>query len=182
MNVKMNAPSETVLSYRKDGRWYFQDSPTDSPRPVCSIREACQKLHKSRRHIYRYIKAHQLNPLAKIFGEILLDVDEITHLKKTPFFVQPLPAFLRLLFPEYDVSTLNAGRFRNLIINRVLELGSLKQVKWLMHRYSKKDIIHAIQEDGQRFLSDRALTFWSLYFNLKLSPSWRTKPKNPWQH
>ncbi|MBI3017175.1 MAG: hypothetical protein HYY62_04170 [Deltaproteobacteria bacterium] len=140
--------SEIRLTHRKDGRWWFQAHPQDSPTCVFSVQEATQYLHKSRRQIYRYIQ----------------------------------PEFLAPLFPEYDLSDLNAGRFRNLIINRILEWGSLKQVKWLMRRYLKKDVRRAIREDGQRFLSNRALTFWSFYFKEALSPSWRTRKKNPWQH
>lgn len=174
--------SEIRLTHRKDGRWWFQAHPQDSPTCVFSVQEATQYLHKSRRQIYRYIQSQQLKPVAKVFGELLLDSRDITNLKKSPCFVQPLPEFLAPLFPEYDLSDLNAGRFRNLIINRILEWGSLKQVKWLMRRYLKKDVRRAIREDGQRFLSNRALTFWSFYFKEALSPSWRTRKKNPWQH
>ena len=130
-----------VLLRKKDGRWWFQTSPLEEPISICSIREACDRLKKSRRQVYRYIQSHQLTPITKVFGEILVDLSEVENLQKSPFSVQPLPSMLGPLFPEYELSQLNAGRYRNLIINRVLEWGSLKQVKWLIHRYSKKDIM-----------------------------------------
>jgi len=167
------------LTRKKDGTWWLHVR--DTSRPVCSVREACQKLKKSRRQIYRYIHSKQLNPCARVFGEILLDASEVENLKKTPLLVQPLPFMLSPLFPEYTLSTLNAGLFRNLIINRILEWGAPKQIKWLIHRYSKKDIVEAISKDGERLLSERARALWTLYFNVKISRSWRTQENNPWR-
>ena len=94
---------------------------------------------------------------------------------------QPVPARLQRFFPEYEVSKLNAGRDRTLILSRVLERGGEADVRWLLKRFRREDVVRFIEEDGVRLLSRRSLRLWALVFRAapKPPPAWRTKT-NPW--
>ena len=169
------------LVHSRSGGWLLVDAATGRPREVCVVREACRRLSLSRRQVYRLIASRTIAAHGKIFGEWLLDRDGVERLARFPASAQPIPAKLKTLFPEYEVSRLNAGRDRMLLISRVLDRGRLKDVRWLIGRLPKRDILRFLKEDGARLMSRRSLRFWSLFFNVvpKPLPQWRTKA-NPW--
>jgi len=144
-------------------------------RRVCTVSEAARILKRTRRQVYRYIKAGDLKPEAKLLGEWLLDASEVAKVAKSPLSVQPLPKSLAHLFPEYDISRLNAGRDRTLIMARVLEDGGPDEIKWAFKRYDRKELAGFVAADGARLLSPRSLRLWSLVLGTrpKPTPDWR---------
>jgi hypothetical protein len=137
-------------------------------------------LRRSRRQVYRYLRSGELRAAGKLLGEWLLERGDVVRLARSPLAVQPVPSRLQPLFPEYDTSSLNAGRDRALALSRVLELGGLGEARWAFRRYSRKEIAAFLRADGARMLSPRALRLWSLYLGVRprTVPSWRRA--SPW--
>src|SRR4051794_18360297 len=111
------------------------EKPSRPARRVVTVATACKRLRRTRRQVYRLMKAGRLGPVEKMLGEWLLDQAAVEDLARAPLSPQPLPARLRPLFPEYGLKTLNAGRDSVLIISRVLEGGGREDVRWLLKRY-----------------------------------------------
>lgn len=168
----------SVLAEGRDGRLRMK-TPGGRTAVVCRVGEAGRRLKRTRRQVYRYIREGVLVPRGKMLGEWLLDVAEVERLACSPLAVWPIPARLQPFFPEYDVSKLNAGRDKTLVISRLLESGARGELRWLSRRYPQAEIALVVEKDGLRLLSSRALRFWSLYFNVRPRPSWRSAG-NPW--
>ena len=145
-----------------------------------TVRQAAERLGRSRRQLYRHIHEGRIAPVGKLLGEWLLREDDIETLARYPLRVQRLPAHLAELFPEYDVSELNAGRDQVLVIARVLEHGGQKALRWLLRRYRPDELLRFMRADSARLLSPRSLRFWSLYFEATPDPlpEWR---RDPWK-
>jgi len=62
-----------------------------------------------------------------------------------------------------DLLDLETDKF--LIIERILEHGGDKQIKFILTYYRSEDIIHVIRESS--YLSPKTVNYWCLYFNLK---------------
>ncbi|MFH1726168.1 MAG: helix-turn-helix domain-containing protein [Elusimicrobiota bacterium] len=170
-----------ALGVSPDGRMSLKVRGGGRARPVCTVKEACSLLKRTRRQVYRHIENGILPSMGKVLGEWLLDRTAVERLGRDPLFAQPVPARLQPLFPEYRVGDLNAGRDRVMILARVLEGGGRSDMKWLLRRYGRKDIARFLEEDGSRLLSARALRLWALFFRVRPRPvpSWR-RAANPW--
>ena len=62
-----------------------------------------------------------------------------------------------------DFLDLETDKF--LIIERIMEHGGDKQIKFILTHYRSEDIIHVIRESS--YLSPKTVNYWCLYFNLK---------------
>ncbi|HAF95066.1 MAG: hypothetical protein A2X34_08505 [Elusimicrobia bacterium GWC2_51_8] len=144
-------------------------------REVLTVAQAALILRRTRRQVYRYIKTGLLKPEAKLLGEWLLDAAKVKQTARSPLAVQPLPKRLGPLFPEYEISQLNAGRDKTLVISRVLENGGQGEIKWIFKRYGRGELSTFIEADGTRLLGSRSLRLWSLVLgaNPKPVPAWR---------
>lgn len=164
------------ITLRQDagGALWLEKAP-HPPRRVVTAADACRRLRRTRRQVYRLMKAGRLGPLEKLLGERLLDHAAVESLARSPLSAQPLPGRLKPLFPEYDTKALNAGKDGVLIISRLLEGGGREDLRWLLKRYSARDIRRVIEDDGSRLLSARSRRLWSLVF--KATP----KPLTPWR-
>ncbi|HAH32535.1 MAG TPA: hypothetical protein DCL44_09515 [Elusimicrobia bacterium] len=164
---------EISLARKSDGSLFLEAG--GRTREVRTVAQAARILGRTRRQIYRYIETGLLKPEAKLLGEWLLDAAEVAHTAHSPLAVQPLPKKLRFLFPEYDISKLNAGRDKTLVISRVLENGGLDEIKWVFKRYRRDELSDFIKEDGTRLLGSRSLRLWSLVLDAKPKPvpAWR---------
>lgn len=78
-----------------------------------------------------------------------------------------IPAPVRRLFWDIDTEALHAGRHANAVIERVLELGDLQDVRWLQHRYPGTMIEQVLALS--KGLSARSRTFWNLWFHRDVS-------------
>lgn len=136
---------------------------------------ACRLLRRSRRQVYRYLRSGDLVAAGKLLGEWLVERKSVDRLARSPLTVQPVPSHLQPLLPEYRVENLNAGRDRVLIVSRVLELGGLEQVRWVLRRYPRQEIARIVRDDGARLLSPRSLRLWSVVLGVRPAalPEWR---------
>lgn len=153
---------------------------TEGTFPVLTVGEGAQRLRRSRRQIYRLMKAGALGLRAKVLGECLLDEADVKRLEAAPRLRQRLPANLAGLFPEYDLAALNAGTDRDLVLSRVLEGGSERQVAWALKRYGTRAAADFVRSRGS-VLTPRARSFWEIYLGVraKPGPSWRAE--GPWR-
>ncbi|MBI4803204.1 MAG: helix-turn-helix domain-containing protein [Elusimicrobia bacterium] len=164
---------ELSLIQKTDGALFLASG--ERTREVRTVSQAARILRRTRRQIYRYIETGLLKPEAKLLGEWLLDAAEVEKTAQRPLAVQPLPKKLKFLFPEYDISELNAGRDKTIVISRVLERGGRADIKWAFKRYSRKELAEFIEENGPRLLGARSLRLWSLVLGAqpKPAPAWR---------
>lgn len=161
------------LTRKSDGGLFLEAG--GRTRAVLTVAQAARILGRTRRQVYRYIETGFLKPETKLLGEWLLDAAEVEKTARSPLAVQPLPKRLGPLFPEYEISKINAGRDKTLVISRVLENGGLDEIKWVFKRYSRGELSNFIEEDGGRLLGARSLRLWSLVLGThpKPVPAWR---------
>lgn len=164
---------ELSLIQKSDGALFLEAG--GRTREVRTVAQAARTLKRTRRQVYRYIETGLLKPETKLLGEWLLDAAELERAAARPLAVQPLPKKLGHLFPEYDLSRLNAGRDSTLVIARVLENGGRDEIKWVFKRYTRGELSAFIAEDGARLLNPRSLRLWSLVLGAKPRPvpAWR---------
>ena len=77
-----------------------------------------------------------------------------------------LPEFLRLLFWDADFDRLGVPGHERYIIERVLELGDVPAVRWLMQRFPREQIVEALC--NSRRLSRKSARFWALVMDVPL--------------
>ncbi len=151
------------------------------PRRVVTVAEVSRRLCRTRRHVYRLLKAGLLGPPERLLGTWLLDQAAVEGLARAPLTAQPLPGRLRPLFPEYETKALNAGKDGVLIISRVLEGGGREDLRWLLKRYPHREIRRVIEEEGSRLLSARSRRLWSLVFKATPRPLAPWRETDPWR-
>ena len=78
--------------------------------------------------------------------------------------MKSLPGFLKKYFWDVDFSDIDKKINNRFIIERILEYGDKKAVRWLFKNYSLKGIKSVVYKS--RFLSPRSLFFWTLFLNL----------------
>src|SRR5437773_660195 len=82
----------------------------DIPRAL-KMGEACRRLGRSRRHLYRYVVCGWLRPAVKFSGELFFDEKDLDTLAAAPRGRRRgVPAAMALLFPEYDRCVLEPER------------------------------------------------------------------------
>ena len=169
-----------ALRQDADGALWLEQAP-QPPRRVVSVATACRRLRRTRRQVYRLMQAGRLGPVEKMLGEWLLDHAAVEGLARAPLSAQPLPGRLKPLFPEYEPKALNVGRDGVLIISRVLESGGREDVRWLLKRYSGREIRRVIEEEGSRLLSPQSRRLWSLVFKAAPRPLAAWRQADPWR-
>ncbi|MBI3292215.1 MAG: hypothetical protein HYZ73_05345 [Elusimicrobia bacterium] len=144
---------------------------------VLSSREVCTALKRSRRHIYRYIERQWLHPVVKFSGELFFDAREVQALAvPTRQRRYTLPRRLRILFPDYDLASLQLDRDADLILARILERGDQSDIQWMLRHVPRERCRLFLQTQGHRLLSDRAWRFWRWLWRVPCPaphPSWR---------
>ncbi|MBI4677082.1 MAG: hypothetical protein HY748_05815 [Elusimicrobia bacterium] len=156
------------------GLW-LKPGPGLPARRACTVGAAAGILRRSRRQLYRDIKEGSVSSYGKFLGEWLLDLADVRRLSARPPQPQRLPARLQTFFPEHDVSDLNPGRDRHLVLSRLLEHGGPEEIRWARRRFKPAEIAGFIEADGARLLSPRALRFWARFLGIPVpeAPSWR---------
>jgi hypothetical protein len=96
----------------------------------------------------------------------------------------PLPAGIAWLFPEYDFEAMSLKRHKAVIIERVLERGTWKQLRWLFVTYGEDDVAEWVRRHGFRLLSKRSFALWRLALGVTdyVAPEWAVEAKRmePW--
>ena len=74
------------------------------------------------------------------------------------------PLFLKKYFWDIDFNRLNVAEKSIYVIERILELGDEKAIKWLFRKFQKTLIKKVII--GSRGLSPQTASFWSLILDI----------------
>lgn len=87
-----------------------------------------------------------------------------------------------LLAPQYfwdvDLSKLNESDSKRLIIERIVTLGTLKEIHGLIHHYGRKEVIKMIH--SIHYMDPKTLNFVSRLFDIPLS-SLRCYTRKLWE-
>lgn len=76
-----------------------------------------------------------------------------------------LPEFLKKYFWDADFAGLDATKYPYFIIERILEYGDERAVKWMIENFKKSEIKRALMES--RGLSPKSVNYWALIFNIQ---------------
>lgn len=96
------------------------------------------------------------------------------------------PKFLKRYFWDVNFSELSKGNYNSFIIERILEYGDEKAVKWMKNNFDLTEIKDVIYKSKN--LSQKSANFWQLIFNLKrdkilcLRKSFQKKQKAIWKY
>jgi len=84
----------------------------------------------------------------------------------------PLPKFLESFLPSYDISKMDLKNLydKKLIIEAVLNQGTMKEIKWLFKTYSSREIKNVLRNPLRGCWDARVLNFWTKFFRIKLHP------------
>ncbi|MEK9162617.1 MAG: hypothetical protein AAB261_04895 [Chloroflexota bacterium] len=96
-------------------------------------------------------------------------------LAETSLASNGLPIDSAWLFPEYEFSTMDDKRFANVIIERILDRGSLDQVRWVLACYGKRGVEKWVRQCGYRRLPRKNFEYWRWVFGIK------RYRKQPWE-
>ncbi len=96
----------------------------------------------------------------------------------------PLPELLHPLFWDTDFDRLRVTGHERYIIERVLEYGDVPEVRWMMRRFSREQIVEVLRR-SRRF-SLKSARFWAFILDVPpeevrcLSASFRQQPGRIW--
>lgn len=130
-------------------------------RPVLTVQDVCRQLHRSRRHVYRYLKAGRLRPCARILGQWLFSTEEIRS-----FQSGRVPGFLNSLFWDARPADLSVRHHRDFILARLLESGNREAVAWVFRTYPKAQVRVFLRDRGSEVLSPRTKHFWGMLLGM----------------
>lgn len=68
----------------------------------------------------------------------------------------------KIIFWDSDVSAIDIDQYKFYIIERILELGDIQEVKWMLDRFSNETIKEALY--SCRDITERSSHFWKLLF------------------
>jgi hypothetical protein len=75
-----------------------------------------------------------------------------------------LPSFLKRCFWDVEFKDLDVEKDSKFIIERVIEEGDIKSVRWLLKKYHLRTIRGLVKKS--RGLSKKTANFWAVYFNI----------------
>lgn len=84
----------------------------------------------------------------------------------------PLPKFLEPFLPSYDISKMDLkdAYDKKLIIEAVLNRGTMKEIKWLFKTYSVREIKNVLRNPRRGCWDARVLNYWTKIFDIKIHP------------
>jgi len=95
-----------------------------------------------------------------------------------------LPNFLKKYFWDVDFLELKKENHSRFIIERILEFGDQKAVKWMMKNFGLEEIKKVLRQS--RNLSTKSANFWRFIFNVRrdrilcLKESFQKKQRITW--
>ena len=83
-----------------------------------------------------------------------------------------LPKFLEPFLPSYDISEMDLKDpyDKKLIIEAILNQGTMREIRWLFKTYSKREIKNVLKNPSRGCWDARVLNFWTKIFNIKIHP------------
>ena len=85
-----------------------------------------------------------------------------------------LPATLYPLFWDCRPESIDSDAHAPLVLERVLEYGSLASVRWALDAYGPDRIREFLRARGARTLSRKTLSFWKMLLDLEREPCFET--------
>jgi len=101
---------------------------------------------------------------SKIVHKYLGPTDD-AHVKKMVNLFKrskKIPPFLYYLFWDTDPKKINIKTHSLYILERILEMGSLKSMRWAQHMYSTSAILEITELS--RSISEKSKNFWKVWF------------------
>jgi hypothetical protein len=97
----------------------------------------------------------------------------------------PIPKKLFWIFWEVDPSDIDLERDANYVIARIVEHGTLSELRWVVRKYGLERIHRFFRDVGHPELSKRTLGFWRALFKASderwaKPPSWRRRSAELW--
>lgn len=86
----------------------------------------------------------------------------------------------------WDVAEINPKKYPEFVIERILEYGDEKAVRWMLKNFDRSQIKEVLSR--KRGLSRRSANYWSFVFNvpknkiLCLNKSYQMMQKSHWPH
>jgi uncharacterized protein with GYD domain len=82
----------------------------------------------------------------------------------------PLPKFLEPFLPSYDISKMDLKDpyDKKLIIEAVLNQGTMKEIKWLFKTYSVREIKNVLKNPRRGSWDARVLNYWTKILDIKI--------------
>lgn len=75
-----------------------------------------------------------------------------------------LPRSLHRYFWDVEVAKLNPQRRSQYVIQRLLEMGDVKAVRWVRRNFSEEQIKETVKK--RRGFSPKTASFWQLFLNI----------------
>ena len=148
--------------------------PSQTISHLLTVQEVCRRIGKSRRQVYRYLKAGRLRACARILGQWLFAHEEVEQ-----FLQGNVPVSLKSYFWDVRLSDLSIDHHRDFIFGRLLEEGDRQALQWIFRTYSRNSILDFLRRRGTELLSKRSWHFWSSQLGGKpkihLKASWRSR-------
>lgn len=100
--------------------------------------------------------------------------------------MKTLPKFLKKYFWDIEFQRLEKKAHSHFIIERILEYGDKRAMKWLKSHFEQKEIKNVLY--NSKNISPRSANFWQLIFNIKrdkilcLRKSFQEKQRLIWKH
>ncbi len=100
--------------------------------------------------------------------------------------MRKLPYFLKRYFWDVDFSKLQKNSYPQFIIERILEYGDEKAVRWLRSNFDSGEIKKVLY--NSKNISRKSANFWQLIFNIDkdkilcLQKSFREKRRLIWKY
>jgi hypothetical protein len=142
--------------------------------PVLTAREVCHRLGKSRRQLYRDLRAGRLRPCGRILGQWLFADAQVSEAARGG-----VPRRFRRFFWDVRLADLSLERHRDFVLARLLEFGDREALRWVFERYSRKVVADFLESGVAARLSRRTWTFWATQLGLaprrRRSGSWRDR-------
>lgn len=97
-----------------------------------------------------------------------------------------LSASLRQFFWDVDATKLNPSKHPLYVINRLLDMGNLNTVRWVLHNFPRDVIIETVKT--RRDFSFSTAAFWARYFGIPreevkcFQEPYRSLRKKYWPH
>ena len=76
-------------------------------------------------------------------------------------FSSKIPSYLKHLFGDYDLNCITETQ----LIERILNIGDIHEIKWLLQNFSKRKIKEFVEAKGLRRLTAKSYNFWTKYFS-----------------
>ena len=75
-----------------------------------------------------------------------------------------MPDRIKRLFWDVNKETVDVVCHRAYIIRRIMDYGTIEDVKWMLRTYSPQEISEVLKK--RRGLSRKSACFWAAYFNI----------------